>query len=202
MTAEDDRADDHNLPTNADTGRCGSTDTSSGEPCERGPNCPYHQQEDPPETGRPTKLTHERQERIAGLLEGGHSIAAACRTTGISRETYHDWVRRGEEQEEGIFADFADRVGRARGVGERRIIEDAREAAREAKNANALLRMAQLQYPESWGDEMAGAVNTAAEAPRERRETDHYVLLTDAEAEAEGLVEPDGDAQPRPEDDR
>lgn len=166
--------------------RCGSTDTASGKPCGRGPNCPYHQQNESPETGRPTKLTRDRQERIAAMLEDGHSITAACRANGVSAKTYHQWVRRGEEQEEGIFREFRNRVTRARAEGERRYIEKAQDAAIQSKNAQALLRMAQLQYPESWGDDDAGAVSGGGGSSlnvylssEHERETDEYKLIPD-----------------------
>lgn len=134
-----------------DVDRCGAP-TTDGDPCRRGPNCPYHQQPEPPDSGRPTKLTRERQERIAAMLEEGHSISAATRANGISHETYHSWGRKGENQEEGVYAEFSDRMSRARAEGERQYIEKAQEAAIQSKNASALLKMAQLQYPKSWGD--------------------------------------------------
>lgn len=134
--------------------RCGAP-TADGDPCRRGPNCPYHQQSEAPDTGRPTKLTRERQERIAAMLEEGHSISAAARANGISHETYHSWIRKGEKQEEGVYAEFSDRMSRARAEGERRYIQKAQEAAIQSKNASVLLKMAQLQYPNSWSQESA-----------------------------------------------
>ena len=165
---------------------CGSTATSTGKPCQRGPNCPYHQQEGAPETGRPTKLTRERQERIASMLEKGHSINAACRANGISAKTYHGWVRRGGNQDEGIFREFRNRVTRARAEGERRYIEKAQDAAIQSKNAQALLRMAQLQYPESWSEDASspargrsGGLNvylTAEDSPNREEVASHWKM--------------------------
>lgn len=179
MTVDNDDSDDVRR-------RCGSTDTASGEPCGRGPNCPYHQKSEPPEAGRPTKLTRDRQERIASMLEEGHSINATCRANGISAKTYHQWVQRGEEQEEGIFREFRNRVTRARAEGERRYIEKAQDAAIQSKNAQALLRMAQLQYPESWSEDASspargrsGGLNvylTAEDSPNGEEEASHWKM--------------------------
>jgi transposase len=179
---DDDRIPDGGGP---DQDRCGAP-TTTGKPCHRGPNCPYHQQNDAPETGRPTKLTRDRQERIASMLEKGHSINAATRANGISAKTYHEWVRRGENQDEGIFREFRNRVTRARAEGERRYIEKAQDAAIQSKNAQALLRMAQLQYPDSWGEDTevassrSGSLNVYLSADEER-ETDEYKLAPDDE---------------------
>jgi hypothetical protein len=90
--------------------------------------------------GRPTKLTHQRQEVIAGAIEAGHSFRAACEQAGISKQTGHRWMKTGEGQDEGIFNDFHDRITRARGVGKVEIERSIVDICRDRQDASTLLR--------------------------------------------------------------
>jgi len=145
MTANDDA-------TNGARDVCGSTDTASGEPCRNSvESCPWHDpnadEDDVPETGRPSKLSHARQERIAQILEGGGSFEVACASAGIAPRTGHRWMRRGEEQDEGKFAQFRQRVLRARGHGKVELATSVIEIAKEKGDAATLLRY--LRYIEA-----------------------------------------------------
>lgn len=141
---------------------CGSDDTTSGEPCgfTPGDSCPYHNTDDPPDNGRPTKLTYERQENVAAMIEQGHSITAAARANGVHRETIHNWMKRGEQQDEGVFADFFDRLTRAQGTGEQQYVAALIEIAKENDDTATLMSMLKQRYPESWGDVDRGEQST------------------------------------------
>lgn len=136
MTDEQDDKDICGEPTGED---------GNGPPCER--NAGWGRDAD---TGpcidhvddrvRPRKLTVELQERIAADLEEGVPIKHAAPAHGISRDTYHRWVNLGEDQDEGILSDFADRVTRARAHGTGQILRDAVTIAKEERDARTLLR--------------------------------------------------------------
>ncbi|WP_435552764.1 helix-hairpin-helix domain-containing protein [Natrinema sp. CGMCC1.2065] len=102
--------------------------------------------------GRDPKLTKQRQEAIATMLEDGHSVAAACRCNGIGQTTFYEWLEKADDQEEGIYADFADRVASARGAGEAKLVDDLLEMARENGDARTILSVLKNRYPESWGE--------------------------------------------------
>lgn len=102
--------------------------------------------------GRDPKLTKERQEAIASMLESGHSVAAACRCNGIGQSTFYEWLDKANQQEEGIYAEFADRVARARGTGERKLVDELLEMAHEERDARTILSVVKNRYPESWGE--------------------------------------------------
>ncbi|MDL5361363.1 hypothetical protein [Halalkalicoccus sp. NIPERK01] len=105
----------------------------------------------------------QRQENIAAMLEQGQSVAAACRCNGIGTTTFYEWLDRGDKQEEGIYADFADRVARARGAGEAELVDELLEMVRETGDTRTMLSVIKSRYPESWGDaeaaEEGGTVN-------------------------------------------
>lgn len=138
---------------------CGSTDTTTGEPCQNpAGSCPWHNTNEPPETGRPTKLSHQRQEQIAGALEQGIGFDPACQAAGIDPNTGYRWLRRGEEQDEGEFCEFYERITRARGVGKYELSSSIVAIARENEDARTLLKY--LQHIEggeaSNEDDLAG----------------------------------------------
>lgn len=64
-------------------------------------------------TGRPTKLDKRLQNRIVSALKTGASIEDVCQHVGIARSTFHDWVQRGQQGEDG-YSDFSDAITRAR----------------------------------------------------------------------------------------
>lgn len=131
---------------------CGA-DTTKGGTCQNAADsCPWHNVDEQPDTGRDPKLTKERQENIAAAIENGASISEAARKNGIHRETFHNWMKRGEDQEEGIYAEFFDRLTRARGEGEASYRDALVEIAKETGDTATLMAMLKQRYPESWGD--------------------------------------------------
>lgn len=141
---------------------CGSSDTTTDEPCQRPAGwgtdrdsgfCRTHSEDHDGATGhRPTKLTAQRQESIAQMIENGHSIRAACRCNGIGHSTFYDWLERGDAQEEGLYADFSDRIARARGHGEQKLVDELLDMAREQRDTKTMLSVLRSRYPDSWSD--------------------------------------------------
>lgn len=121
---------------------CGE-ETSKGTPCQNpADSCPWHD-DDPPETGRPSKLSHDRQEGIALALEAGVSFKNACEANGIDAETGHRWLRLGEDQEEGELCEFYDRITHARGVGKQELSNSIVRIAKQQDDARTLLKYLQ-----------------------------------------------------------
>jgi len=155
---------------------CGAPTNDGGE-CSHPPTEPdgfcwmHTDTTDEKRPGRDPKLTKERQEQIAADIENGSSITAACRKAGISKPTFYNWMDAGEEQAEGIFAEFFDRIVRARGEGEDYYRRVAFDMAREEGDTATLMAMLKQRYPESWGDvnrgEQAGGVTVNASDPDE-----------------------------------
>lgn len=134
---------------------CGA-DCVDGSACQHpAGSCPVPSHSDPDAEnphGRDPKLTRERQEQLAADIEGGASITASCRRAGISKVTFYNWMEIGEEQEEGIYSDFFNRLVRARGEGEEHYRRVAFDMAREEGDTATVMAMLKQRYPESWGD--------------------------------------------------
>ncbi len=116
--------------------------------------CHHHTQIDGARAngGRQSKLTEGRQENIAVMIEDGHSIGAAARSNGINVSTFFNWMEKGEQQDDGPYADFYDRLTRARGNGERKYVDTIAEIARETNDTATLMTLLKSRYPDAWGD--------------------------------------------------
>lgn len=136
---------------------CGA-ETSDGTPCEwkPGESCPFHDVEETPDNGRPTKLSKERQESIASQIEQGKSAESAARMNGIHPATFYNWLDRGRDEENTIYADFAERVTRAYGFGENKYFNEVWEIAKEEGDHRFLASLMKQRYPDSWGETETG----------------------------------------------
>jgi transposase-like protein len=141
--------------------RCGSTNTTTGEPCQNNADsCPWHNTDDPPETGRPSKLSYERQEKIATALESGKSLNSAARMAGVTPQVVYNWLDRGEAEKqqgkENEYTEFLDRITRAKGHGEDFYYNLALELAKENEDHRFIASLMKQRYPDSWGDTETG----------------------------------------------
>jgi len=131
-------------------------ETADGTPCEHPAcrddgRCWIHTDTDGRvEVGRDSKLTKEREEKIAQAIENGKSITSAARMAGVSRNAVYSWLQKGDDQEEGVYADFHDRITRAKGHGEDFYFSLALELAKENEDSDEFGEEARrlLQYEE------------------------------------------------------
>lgn len=132
---------------------------NDGEPCTfdaKYPDgkCGHHtNHEDGTKQGRrreaPSKST---EENIASVIESGGSIREACRRAGVHQEQFYRWMQYGEEEEAGPFADFRERLVRARGEGEAKYRDTLMMLAEETGDTATLMAMLKQRYPDSWGE--------------------------------------------------
>lgn len=80
-------------------------------------------------TGRPSKLTDERVERILEAIRAGNYIETAARIAGIAPSTLHQWRH--------DFPDFAEAVEKARAEAEGRNVAIVQRAAMSTWQAAA-----------------------------------------------------------------
>lgn len=140
--------------------KCGHP-TRNGTPCQNpatdGDTCWLNEHGgDSKPSGRDPKLTRQRQEEIAQTIEQGGSINEACRKATINKTTFYNWLEEGEHQEEGIYAEFFNRITRARGEGEATYRQALLQIALENDDAATLMSMLKQRYPDSWGDVKRG----------------------------------------------
>jgi hypothetical protein len=97
---------------------CGSTNTSSGEPCgfTPGESCPYHDTDDPPDMGRPSKFDDARDDLLAAA-DSFLNHKQVANKGGVSRSTLYDYLDKHD--------DISDRFKRARADAAERLVQRA-----------------------------------------------------------------------------
>jgi AraC-like DNA-binding protein len=104
-------------------------------------------------TGRKIAIVSDAQiiERICDLFRQGCSVKTVCECAGLSQSSFFDYLRRANSDapdDDPVFAEFAERVTRARGEGKARLVELVNQgAAHDWRAAIALLeRIAPSEY--------------------------------------------------------
>lgn len=98
---------------------------------------------------RPTKLDQDASDRICTAIKGGNYIETAAAVAGIHKDTLYTWLKRGRNEDEGMFRDFVDAVDEALAVAEKnalKVIEDA-----SADHWQAAAWRLERRFPERWG---------------------------------------------------
>lgn len=146
--------------TDGDGELCGAETTNGGTCQNKAGSCPWHNVENPPDNGRPTKLSYERQEKIATALEKGKSLNSAARMAKVDPATVYNWIDRGESElkagEDNEFTDFYERITHAKGHGEDFYFSLALQLARENEDHRFIASLMKQRYPDSWGDTETG----------------------------------------------
>ena len=78
--------------------------------------------------GRPTLLTSELTEQIAGLVGKGNYLITSCDIVGISKQSFLNWLERGEQESIGIYFDFMCAIKKAEAEAEARRVERIEQA--------------------------------------------------------------------------
>lgn len=105
-------------------------------------------------TGRPTKLTPERQAKIVDLVRKGNYFITACQATGIGKSTFLNWLERGELEQNnggGIYSDFLLAVKKAEADAEAELASMIRETALEKREWLPGMTFLERRHPERWG---------------------------------------------------
>ena len=139
---------------------CGH-ETTRGTPCQNpAESCPWHNIESPPKNGRPSKLTHAKQESIAADIEQGRSMRSAARKQDLTPQTVMNWMQRGEgdleDGKDNEYTDFFERITRAKGYGEEWYMKTIIDLAKENEDHRFLMSLMKQRYPDSWGDTETG----------------------------------------------
>jgi len=147
---------------------CGSTNTTSGEPCNftPGDSCPWHDSENPAE-GRKTRLEEnpELKDLIVGELQAGATVPEACAEAGLSStQTYYNWRDRGrEENPEDVFLEFLEETTHARRIASKNDRRELKSECKERGDTRTWYKLHHDQYGDTYGKEEAEDRPTGSE---------------------------------------
>jgi transposase-like protein len=153
--------------SDADADICGHV-KNDGEKCTYSPKyddgkCGHHTEHDTGaerREGRPSKLSYERQEKIATAIESGKSMNSAARMAGVDPTTVYNWLDRGESElkadKDNEYTEFYQRITHAKGHGEDFYFNLALELARENEDHRFIASLMKQRYPDSWAETETG----------------------------------------------
>lgn len=78
---------------------------------------------------RPTLLTDEVHKRIVDLVRAGNYVETAAAAAGVGTRTVRDWMRRGANEDDGIYRALADDIAKAHAEAEALAIQIVNRAA-------------------------------------------------------------------------
>ena len=102
-----------------------------------------------PRTGRRTKLTPERQQRIVNAIAAGNYFDVSCRYTGIDEAPAYLWMQRGRREQQGIYFDFLNAVKEAEAQAEVSAVVAIKQAF--GTNWAAAMTWLERKFPDRWG---------------------------------------------------
>ena len=98
-----------------------------------------------------SKLTEELCEAICQDLREGNTQQYAAQHNGITKQTYYNWLKKGEESktQSGKYFDFFDAVKKAQEEGKKTLIQGIQEHGK--KNWQALAWLLERMYYDEFG---------------------------------------------------
>lgn len=99
--------------------------------------------------GRPTKLTQPIHDLIVKFIKGGNYVETAAAAAGINKSTLYDWLKRGQTEEKGIYADFSNAVEQAMALSEIDLVNKLKK--HDSDSAQPIEWRLERRFPERWG---------------------------------------------------
>lgn len=98
---------------------------------------------------RPTKLTKDVQKRIVQAIKLGSTYKLAAQYGGITYKTFNEWMKLGEDSEEGDFSEFCDAIKKAEGEAVTKWLRTIEHASADSWQAAAW--KLERRYPQDYG---------------------------------------------------
>lgn len=134
-----------------------------------------------------SKFTERTIERLENAIRLGSNYEMACKFAGITYQTFRNWTLRGEqEDEDGAYHQFVDRIQRAEGEALIGWLLSIEEAAREGTWQAAAWK-AERRYPEQFGKRVEIGLRLSSDTMRLLERLD--ISLEDAAAEFEAIIQ-------------
>jgi transposase len=109
----------------------------------------------------PPLLSPELSDLICQSIIFGTPLMHALEDAGVSKQTYYNWLKRGEAALEGddIYVDFLDAVKKAKSTFVVRAVKRLQKAARNPRNWTAMAWLLERRHPEDFGKKEVEILN-------------------------------------------
>lgn len=97
---------------------------------------------------RNEKISKEKIELASKLIEAGNTIQTIFGALGISKQTWYNWLHKGENAKSGMYRELWEEVQKAESRAETRYVSIIAKAAPE--NWQAAAWWLERKYPERW----------------------------------------------------
>lgn len=100
--------------------------------------------------GRPTKF-HLVKDKIIETIRRGNYYEPACKAAGIDYSTFRDWIKKGKEDQKGLFFQFSKEVQKAEAEAELEIVQIWKDQM--PQNWQAAKEFLARRHPKSWASQ-------------------------------------------------
>ena len=122
------------------------------------------------------KLTPKRFELIVKMLSRGHYLTTAAKTAGISSATLAVWRKRGRDDGDGIYFEFAQAVDDAHAKGEVTLVDHVISAVAKGE-WRAATWILERKYGERWAKKSEIALTGQGGGPVQVQPVSHDKVL-------------------------
>jgi hypothetical protein len=110
---------------------------------------------------RPTKLTHEVQQKIGDGVSLGLTYALASSAAGVTYQTFNQWMKLGRDSTSGKYFEFYKHIEQRNAEGALRILQRLNVAA-EAGNCHVCMWILERRFPNEFGRRVYRKMNVAS----------------------------------------
>jgi hypothetical protein len=111
---------------------------------------------------RPTKLNPEIQKRIGDGVSLGLTYALAAESTGITYQTFNQWMQRGRNSTSGKYYQFAQHIKKCNADGAKQLLERL-DLAAKAGNCTVCMWILSRRFSEDFGRRLYRKTNVVSE---------------------------------------
>jgi hypothetical protein len=118
---------------------------------------------------RPTKLTHEVQQKIGDGISLGLTYALAANSAGITYQTFNSWYQKGKTEKAGKYFKFSQYINKCNVDAAKALLERLNDAE-EAGNCQVCMWILERRFPEDFGRRVYRKMNVVSEIINENVE--------------------------------
>jgi hypothetical protein len=111
---------------------------------------------------RPTKLTHEVQQKIGDGVSLGLTYALAAEAAGITYQAFNDWHKKGKNSKSGEYFEFYKFIQKCNADAAKKCLEHLNESAK-ADNCTVCMWILERRFPEDFGRRVYRKMNVVSE---------------------------------------